>query len=139
MRQNLRVRTHLLHQKDKYARGVHHNTRANGAISKSQAKVDRAAEKYRTSRNAMLALSDPLSIPNWNDSLPVLKADDVRGLSDALIGESEGTRRPSWIWTTNTGVLASGADKAGDEGTYLLILQGLFFGANYYIKKSTKG
>jgi hypothetical protein len=87
----------------------------------------------------MLALSDPLSIPNWNDSLPVLKADDVRGLSDALIGESEGTRRPSWIWTTNTGVLASGADKAGHEGTYLLILQGLFFGANYYIKKSTKG
>ena len=46
MHQHLRIRTHLYQQKDKYARGVHHNTRANNAINKSQAKVDRAAEKY---------------------------------------------------------------------------------------------
>jgi hypothetical protein len=118
MRQNLRVRTHLYKQKDKYARGVHHNTRANGAINNSQAKVDRAAEKYKASRNAMLSLSDPFVTPEWTDGLPVLKADDIRGLSDALLGETEGTRRPSWIWTTNTGIQASGADNAADEGVY---------------------
>jgi len=123
MRQNLRIRTHLYQQKDKYARGVHYNTRANNAITKSQAKVDRAAEKYRVSRDAMLALSDPLVIPSWSDTLRVLKADDVRGLSDALMGDSEGARRPSWIWTTNTGVLAGGADQMGDEGTHSLLPQ----------------
>jgi hypothetical protein len=121
MRQHLRIRTHLYQQKDKYARGVHHNTRANNAITKSQAKVDRAAEKYRASRDAMLALSDSLVVPSWSDTLRVLKDDDVRGLSEALMGSSEGTRSPSWIWTTNTGVLAGGADQIGDEGTWSLI------------------
>ena len=118
MRQHLRVRTHLYQQKDKYARGVRHNTRANSAINKSQAKVNRAAEKYRASRDAMMSLSDPLVLPDWNDTLPVLKAEDVRGLSEALMGESEGKRRPSWIWTMNMGVAVEGADQAGNEGMY---------------------
>jgi hypothetical protein len=96
--------------------------------------VNRAAEKYHTSRNAMLALSDPLGIPDWSDTLPVLKADDVRGLSDALVGESEGTRSPSWIWMTNTGVLAGGAEKAGDEGTYSQCFKLSICRANYYTK-----
>jgi len=91
MRQNLRIRTHLNRQKDKYARGVRHNTRANTAISKSQARVNRAAEKYCMSRDAMLALSEPLVIPDWNDTLRVLKADDIRGLSEGLMGDTEGT------------------------------------------------
>ena len=117
MRQHLRVRTHLYKQKDKYARGVHYNTRANGAINNSQAKVNRAVEKYRISRDAMLSLSDPFVVPDWADNLPVLKAEDVRGLSDALLGDTEGTRRPSWIWTKNTGV-ASGEDMKGDEGMH---------------------
>jgi len=119
LRQHLRIRTHLHHQKDKYARGIRHNTRANTTIKKCQAKVDRAVEKYRRSRDAMLALSNSLTVPDWADTLQVLKVEDVRGLSDALMGESEGRRRPSWIWTTNTGVLEGGS---GDEGTYALVL-----------------
>ena len=71
----------------------------------------------------MLALSDSLVVPHWSDTLRVLKADDIRGLSDALMGDSEGRRRPSWIWTTNTGVLAGGADQMGDEGMQSLLLQ----------------
>ena len=68
----------------------------------------------------MLSLSDPFVTPEWADELPVLKTDDIHGLSDALVGETEGTRRPSWIWTMNTGIQASGADSlsAGDEGVY---------------------
>ena len=118
MRQHLRVRTHLYQQKDKYARGVRHNTRANSAINKSQAKVNRATEKYRASRDAMLSLSDPLVLPDWCETLPVLKVEDVRRLSEALIGESEGGQRPSWIWTMNTGVAVEATDQAGNEGTY---------------------
>lgn len=60
----------------------------------------------------MLALSDPLITPEWVATLPVLKVEDVRGLSEALVGESEGKRRPSWIWTM--GDLGGGS---GDEGT----------------------
>jgi len=67
----------------------------------------------------MLALSDSLTLPEWANTLLVLKAEDVRGSSDALMGELEGRRRPSWIWMTNTGILADGA---GDEGLYSLVL-----------------
>ena len=125
MRQHLRVRTHLYKQKDKYVQGVRHNTHANSAINKCQAKVDRAAEKYCASRNAMLSLSDPLVVLDWNDTLHVLKAEDVRVLSEALMGDSEGKQCLSWIWTMNMGVVGGSADQAGDEGAYLLILSHL--------------
>jgi hypothetical protein len=117
MRQHLCVRTHLYQQKDKYAWGVQHNTHANSAINKSQAKVDRAAQKYHVSHDVMLSLSDPLVLPDWCKSLPVLKVKDVHGLSEVLMGESEGKQHPSWIWTMNTGVVAEGTDQAGNEGT----------------------
>jgi len=110
MCQHLRIRTHLLQRKDKYSQGVCHNTRTNTAINKCQAKVNRATEKYRRSRDAMLALSDLLIIPDWVVTLPVLKAEDVRGLSEALMGESEGKWHPSWIWTM--GVLGGGSKGA---------------------------
>jgi hypothetical protein len=46
---------------------------------------------------------DPPVTLDWNDTLPVLKVKDVRGLLEALKGDSEGRRRPLWIWTMNTG------------------------------------
>jgi len=64
----------------------------------------------------MLSLSDPSVIPDWNDTLPVLKVEDDCRLSEALMGDSERWRL-SWIWTTNTGIVA-GCTDAGDEGTY---------------------
>ena len=65
----------------------------------------------------MLSLSDPLVVPEWNDTLPVLKVEDICGLLEALMGDSEGRRRLSWIWTMNMGIVADGTDKAGEEGT----------------------
>ena len=119
MCQHLHVRTHLYQQKDKYAQGVWHNTHTNSVISKSQAKVDRAAKKYHASCSAMLALSDPLVLPDWNDTLPILKAEDVNGLLEALMGDLEGKQHPLWIWMMNMGV-GNSEDKAGDKGTYPL-------------------
>lgn len=116
MCQHLWVRAHHYKLKDKYVQGVRYNTRANSAISKSQAKVDRAAAKYRTSCEAMLSLLDPLVVPEWNDTLPVLKMEDIHRLLEVLMGDSEGRRRPSWIWTMNMGIVADGTDKAGEEG-----------------------
>jgi len=42
----------------------------------------------------MLALSDSLTVPDWADTLPALKVEDVHGLSDPLIGESRGEAAP---------------------------------------------
>jgi hypothetical protein len=40
----------------------------------------------------------PVSNPDWSGGgLLVLKVEDVRGLSEALMRESEGRRRPLWI------------------------------------------
>jgi hypothetical protein len=69
-----------------------------------------------------ILLSDPLVVSEWNNTLPVLKVEDIRGLLEALMGDSEGRRCPSWIWTMNTGVVADGTDKAGEEGTHALLL-----------------
>jgi len=70
----------------------------------------------------MLALSDLVVIPDWNDSLLILKVKDICGLSEASMGDLEGRRRPSWIWTMNTGV-GDDAGNMGDEGMYPLIPQ----------------
>jgi len=43
------------------------------------------------------------------------------------MGDSEGRRRPLWIWTMNTGVVSDGADQAGNEGTYPLMHQAIPF------------
>ena len=42
------------------------------------------------SHNVMLALSDPLVLPDWNNTLPILKVEDIHGLSEVLMGDSEG-------------------------------------------------
>jgi len=72
----------------------------------------------------MLSLSDPLVVLDWNDTLCDLKAEDVCGLSEALVGDSEGRQHPSWIWTMNMGMMTmwGSADQAGDKGMYLLVL-----------------
>jgi hypothetical protein len=112
--QDLHVCTHLHKQKDKYSR-VRHNTRSNSTIRKYRAKVDRAAKKSHASRDTMLTLSAPSVVPEWNDALPVLRVEDVCCLLEALMGDSEGRRRPSWVWTRNTGIGEGSADVAGDE------------------------
>ena len=74
-----------------------------------------------------MSLSDSLVISEWNDTLPIFKVEDVCGLSEALMGDSEGRRRPSWIWTMDMGVVGDGADQAGNKGMYPLILQAIPF------------
>jgi hypothetical protein len=60
----------------------------------------------------MLTLSDP-SV--WNDAPPVFRVEDVHGLLEVLMGDSEGRQCPLWVWTRNTGVGEGSVDVAGDE------------------------
>lgn len=113
LRQELRLLTHLYKAKDRFARGVEQNTRANVNIQKSRAKVDASAFQYRHAREALVTLGNYLEKPRqWEKVLKVLADDDIRGMSTGLADDTEGTRTLSWIWTT----VGVGADESEDPG-----------------------
>lgn len=123
IRHNLRLRSHLFKHKDRFVRGVRYNTRANATIAKVQAKINLAAVKYRTAREALLVLGAQLRcVPDehWQQSLRPLADHDMRGLSDGLMGDSEGRRVVSWIWRTHG--MCTENDAGSDEGKRLLFL-----------------
>lgn len=98
LRDTLRVRAHQYKYKDRNVRGVKHNTRTNSAIKKLDARISSAAAAYRTARLALVQLGPQVGMMEWERDLKVLKEEDVRGMSEALYGDSEGKRRLSWIW-----------------------------------------
>ena len=77
---------------DNYAWGVWYNTRANLGIRKSQARANRAAKKYLTSRDAMLSRSDLFVTLTGAMVYPfgVLKVEDIRRLLEALMRQRGG-------------------------------------------------
>jgi hypothetical protein len=123
MRQHLRVRSHCYKHKDRFSRGVRENLRSQTTIKKVQAKVDRAARKYRVALAALVSLSKEIDSGDWKARMKPLKElvpGDVRGLSDGLEGESEGKRTISWIWLVSYGPVTGGDEEETSEGTYLL-------------------
>jgi hypothetical protein len=116
VRDHLRLRTHLYHKKDREARGVAANTRAQANINRLQHKVDASAKKYRVARNAMSVLATILAKFGWERTFPKLESGDVRGISQPKKKESEGKRKLSWIWTDHTAVMQAGGDPALNEG-----------------------
>jgi hypothetical protein len=59
----------------------------------------------------------PKRIPDekWQLSLRFLADEDIRGLSEGLMGDSEGRRTVSWIWT-RYGVVNE--EEGADEGIF---------------------
>jgi hypothetical protein len=63
------------------------------------AKALAAANKYQAAHGALSALAPPLRKVGWNLKYRVLdKKNDIRGMSVAETGVSEGRRQLSWIW-----------------------------------------
>jgi hypothetical protein len=91
--------THLWHNKRCFTRGQGPRTRARTLIQWSQGKADAAAEKYRGSFKALIMLGGLLGETNWQKALRPLTSDDIRGLSEALLHDSEGRKTISCIWT----------------------------------------
>lgn len=100
LRGHLRYTTYLWRFKDRFHRGVGANTRSRTNIQRSQDKVDAAALKYNIARKALVILGGILGETEWALTLRVLRPEDVRGMTEALLGESEGRRTLSWIWRT---------------------------------------
>ncbi|TFK80129.1 hypothetical protein K466DRAFT_504425 [Polyporus arcularius HHB13444] len=101
LRGHLEVRAHLYKFKDRFARGQRANTRANTIIKAVDAKIDADAERYRAAYGALRTLAIPLVKTDWQARLlPLLQA-DIRHVTEAESGQSEGRRKLSWIWSSN--------------------------------------
>jgi hypothetical protein len=92
MQSGLIVRTHEYHYKDKSLRGVKAKTRSATRVNAIQAWVDRAADKYRAARTALVSLGALLNRHEWERNWKVLKSEDVRGRPAAVFGD-ESRRR----------------------------------------------
>lgn len=112
IRTSLQLRTSLFHYKDRFDRGQRVLTRSMNLIEKLKHKIEAAALRYRTARQALVVLA-PLLVKGfeWETVLKPLGAQDIRGLSVGDMGDSEGRRTLSWIWT----VQGVAADASEDE------------------------
>ncbi|KAF8120414.1 hypothetical protein EV363DRAFT_1190282 [Boletus edulis] len=112
LRSNLRAQSYIFKFKDQNLRGQGANTRAQNTLKAIKARIDTAANKYNEARSALENLAPPLNETSWSSTLHPLLARDIRGMSDLLWGETEGTRKISWIWSM-CGAVYDSTDEAG--------------------------
>jgi hypothetical protein len=111
IRDGLRLRSHLFFFKDHFERGIRRNTRSKGVIDKLNARIDTAATKYTVARLALQKLMKLLvKPPSSLSKFKVLAKEDIRGMSAAALGDSEGNRTVSWIWTVHGVAAAAGSN-----------------------------
>ncbi|KAN0088025.1 hypothetical protein V8E55_006646, partial [Tylopilus felleus] len=104
LRSNLCTRSFVCKFKDKNLHGQGANTRAQNTLKGIKAHINRAANKYNEAHDTLSNLASPLNETSWASVLCPLQAQDIRGMSDLLRGETEGTRKLSWIWSTHGSV-----------------------------------
>ncbi|KAG6836052.1 hypothetical protein H0H93_011949 [Arthromyces matolae] len=123
IRRLLRLRSYLYKYKDRFAQGVKANTRSNVLIDKATVNMNRAAERYRVARNAMIVLSNGLETPvMWRTTLRDLRSEDLRSLSEGLVGDTKGRRTISWIWLQNTDTAQTDDDPRFNDGECPVLL-----------------
>lgn len=101
LRRQLLILGTMYQSKDRYVRGQEHNTRSVTLIKNVQSRINFAATRYRSNREALLSLSSFLNKSGWESTLRVLVDSDLRGLKEGEDASgSEGRRTLSWIWMT---------------------------------------
>ncbi|KAG1765487.1 hypothetical protein EV702DRAFT_67561 [Suillus placidus] len=98
LRSNLRAQTAILKYKDRNLRGQGANTRARNTLKAVEARLEAAASTYERAHKALVVLTPLVNQTGWHSSLRPLNRTDIRSMTDLLWGESEGTRKLSWIW-----------------------------------------
>lgn len=121
LRANLCAQTCVLKYKDQNLWGQGANTRARNTVKAIESWLNAAVNRYNDARQALVKLAPFLKETGWNSILCPLAWQDIRGLTDLLWGETEGTRKLSWIWTMG-GMVANETDKVGLEGLSRLTL-----------------
>lgn len=119
LRQHLRLRSYEWNYKKRHTIGQSAQTRAQNLIARVESKVRTSANNYNSARDAMVDLATLLHIqPTWQRTLKKLEQDDIRHLSEVKNGETEGRRKPSWIWMTDGVASEETSDDVGlQEGT----------------------
>lgn len=116
LRSNLRAQSCILKFKDRNLRGQGANTRARNTLKALESRIEAAANRYDDARKALVRLA-PLLHENgtWQSLLRPLNRQDIRSMTDLVWGETEGTRKLSWIWCMG-GVVEGTADEGVIEG-----------------------
>ncbi|KAG1796861.1 hypothetical protein EV424DRAFT_1475159 [Suillus variegatus] len=95
---NLRAQTAILKYKDRNLHGQGMNMRAWNTLKAVEARLEAAASTYERVHKALVVLAPLLNQTGWHSSLQPLNRADICSMTDLLWGESEGTRKLSWIW-----------------------------------------
>ncbi|KAG0693373.1 hypothetical protein DFH29DRAFT_985500 [Suillus ampliporus] len=103
-------KTAILKYKDRNLRGQGANTRARNTLKAVEVRIEAAASTYEYAHKALVVLSPRVNQTGWHSSLRLLDRADVRSMTDLLWGETEGTRKLSWIWNMR-GAAANEIDK----------------------------
>jgi hypothetical protein len=111
LRDCLRLRSHLFYFKDYFTRGTRYNTKSRDVINKLENRIAACVTRYNTARSALLQLTkrQGKSLAALN-KFKVLAKDDVRGMAARALGDSEGNRTLSWIWTVHGVAAKSGSN-----------------------------
>lgn len=100
MRHNIQIRAHLFRFKYRNVRGQKASTTARDVIGSAQRQVDAAVQEYRAAHAALASLAVVLNKTSWDQVLRPLLDTDVRELSEADHGRTQGSKKISWIWRT---------------------------------------
>jgi hypothetical protein len=99
LRQHVLCRTHLLHNKNANVRGQQETLRSWTAIQGLDNAIKMDASRYRKARRALEVLALPLGkSSSWEAVYKTLEEGDIRGMSVAENGRTQGTQEVSWIW-----------------------------------------
>ena len=79
IQQVLRVKSRMIHFKNKNVRGQRDGTRSRAVIDRIHLRARNAADRYRAARRTKLALVGPGS---WEESFRILEDKDIRGYQD---------------------------------------------------------
>ncbi|KIJ11297.1 hypothetical protein PAXINDRAFT_84703, partial [Paxillus involutus ATCC 200175] len=120
LRQQLRLKSHLVNFKKEWITGQRANTRSQTIIKTVQAKIDAAADKYRAARSALSTLAVPLFKVDWDECFPMLRQEHIRFMTEGLDSTtqvSEGRRLLStaWIWKANYRAHDSQSEQGSEE------------------------
>jgi len=106
LRDNLRLRSHVYKDKDRFQQGQRRSTRSRDLINNLERRISAARDKYIAARNALQSLAGKLKKgTTWTRELRILTQGDITPLVDDDLPahmraprESQGRRKLSWIW-----------------------------------------
>ncbi|KAG1741361.1 hypothetical protein EDB19DRAFT_1895127 [Suillus lakei] len=111
---NLHAQTAILKYKDRNLRGQGANTRARNTLKAVETRIESATSTYERAHTSLIILAPRVNERGWHTSLRPLERADICSMTDILWGETEGTRKLSWIWNMR----GAGPNEMDDDNTF---------------------